>query len=798
MPLVPLGVAWLIGITLASTLPFPPVAFAPLILLAGVSLAAFWRSFWPRWAAMCALAALLGALRYGLAQPQFDEYSLATYNNRNVPATVVGVVAGEPDVRDTYTRLRIEARTLALGSSPPRQVRGLALVNAPRYPECRYGDELSISGSLESPPVFDTFDYRAYLARQGVYSQIRYAEDAPLTIERLSQGHGFLPFAWILAFKRQAQSVIGRSLPEPQASLLTGILLGVDAGIPANVQDAFRATGTSHIIAISGFNLVVLAGFLSAFVTRLFGKRYEFYVIAAGLLVYTILVGASASVVRAAIMSVLYVWARHLGRQSMAFNSLFVAAILMTLLTPNTLWDIGFQLSAAATLGLILYTDPLQGAFERALARVLPAERAHKIAGLFNDALIVTLAAQVTTLPLVAYTFRQLSPVSLLANLLILPAQPGVMLWGGLATIAGLIWLPLGQVIGWGAWLFLTWTIGVTELASKIPGASLSLGQIDVGWVVAYYVVLGTCTWWCSLPAERRAEWRTMLAGRITLRRALIGLAVAAALSVAAFVKLPDGKLHVDFLDVDYADAVFIQTPAGRYILVDAGANPSTILDHVGRRLPFWNHYLDVAIIARSDDAHLAAWIALLERYQVGLIVAPPAMAPPGGAAPAGTPFLNGAQTPVSLRLSEVIAAQRNAQIVPALVGTRVQLDEGVELEIVGAPATITGTESSSVRITSGNVAFLLAGESAPAKGWTGSTVLRVAKHGSRWANSPEMLEAINPSIAIISVDADNRWGLPSPEVLGHLSGRTILRTDQHGNIQTSTDGVQLWVWLEP
>ena len=253
MPLVPLGIAWLIGIYLASTLPFPPVAVAPLILLAMGFLAVFRRSFWARWASLCALAALLGATRYGLAQPRFDENSLATYNNRDQPATIVGVVAGEPDVRDTYTRLRVEAETLALGDSPPRPAHGLALVNAPRYPEYYYGDRLSITGRLESPPLLEDFDYRAYLARQGVYSQIRSAQGQALAIERLSRGHGFPPYAKLLAFKAHVGGVIARSLPEPQASLLTGILLGVESGIPTKVQASFRATGTSHIVAISGF-----------------------------------------------------------------------------------------------------------------------------------------------------------------------------------------------------------------------------------------------------------------------------------------------------------------------------------------------------------------------------------------------------------------------------------------------------------------------------------------------------------------------------------------------------------------
>ncbi len=730
-----------------------------------------------RQGAVCIAAALLGVLRYSLAQPHFDSHSLATYNNRDQPATVVGVVAGEPDVRDTYVRLRLAAETLAFGNGRPFPVKGLALVRAPRAasPDYHYGDRLSITGRLESPPVLEDFDYRAYLARQGVYSQITSPQ-----IEWLASGHGFAPYAWLLSFKAHVQSVIAQILPEPQASLLTGILLGVESGIPQNVQEAFRITGTSHIIAISGFNMSLLAGLLGSIATRLLGKRYEFYLIAGGLLVYTVLVGASASVVRAAIMSSLFVLGRHVGRQSVSLNSLFAAAILMTAITPHTLWDVGFQLSFAATLGLILYTDRIQGGLDRLLRRFLPAEHARRIIGWLNDALIVTLAAQVTTLPIIIYVFRQLSLVSLLTNLLVLPAQPGVMMWGGAATMAGLVWLPLGQVVGWVAWLFLAWTIGIIELTSRIPGASLGLGPIHGGWIVAYYVGLGAWTWWRGLPLERRAGLRARFAGKFKWRYALTGLGIAGALSAAALVKWPDGRLHVDFLDVGQADAVLIQTPSGRHILVDAGVSPSTILDHIGRRLPFWDHSLDGAIVACPEEPYLVTWAAVLERYQVGLVVVPPALS---GSSPVNTPAAS--------RLSQLLA-QQHRSVTPALPGTKLQLEQGIELEILSAP--VSGVSGSSVRVSWGNVSFLLAGASPPPRGWPGSTVLRLAHHGSERANSAEMLLAVNPTVGVISVEAGNRSGLPSPAVLECLAGRLLFRTDQHGSIRISTDGVQLWI----
>ena len=271
------------------------------------------------------------------------------------------------------------------------------------------------------------------------------------------------------------------------------------------MKNEFRATGTSHIIAISGYNFVILLTLASVPAIRLFGRRRAVPILLLAVLGYTLLVGASASVVRAAIMGALTLTATYLGRQTAALNSVFVAAIFMTLLDPFTLGDVGFQLSFAATLGLVIYTRPIQNAVERGLARLFNAAAAKKIVGVLGDAVLVTLAAQVTTLPILVVTFRQISILTLLVNALVLPAQSGVMVFGGAALLAGMIFLPLGQIIGWAAWLFLAWTIQVIHLFALVPGVSIELGYVDPLWGVAYVAALAAITFYVSRSTEQRA-----------------------------------------------------------------------------------------------------------------------------------------------------------------------------------------------------------------------------------------------------------------------------------------------------
>jgi competence protein ComEC len=388
MTLVYLAIAWLAGIVLAKAVSLPWQAL-PVLGLAGFLVLLLWRENpRARLGALCALMVALGIGRFLLAVPRFDETSLATYNDVGW-VTLEGVVVGEPDERESYTNLRVQAERLVLPDGTELTVNGLALVKANRYPQRHYGDHMRIEGVLETPPVLEGFSYRDYLARQDIHSMVRRPE-VTLLAERQAS-----PILYpLFEFKRHAQSTIASILPEPQAALLTGILLGVETGIPSDLMDDFAATGTTHIIAISGFNITIVSGIVFGTAQRVFGKKRAFWIATTGVAIYTILVGASAAVVRAAAMGILYLVAVRLGRATYAPASLAAAAFFMTLLNPYTLWDVSFQLSFAATIGLVLYAEPLERAFERALARVTSAERAEKIVGLVSEALLVTLAAQ--------------------------------------------------------------------------------------------------------------------------------------------------------------------------------------------------------------------------------------------------------------------------------------------------------------------------------------------------------------------------------------------------------------------
>jgi competence protein ComEC len=706
------------------------------------------------------LVFLCAAIRYTAALPYFDDHALATYNDRGT-MLLVGTVTDYPDRRDRALNLRFSVTRIRLDDLW-REVSGDARLQVPRETDARYGDQLQVFGEPTTPPEFEDFSYKDYLARQDIHSFVRSYGAAKV----LARDQGNLFFAMLYAFRDRALAAIEAILPEPAASLLAGILLGVDSGIPRDVRDAFSATNTAHIVAISGFNIAIIAGLLATLARRVVGEHRATLTVILGLIAYTLLVGASASVVRAAIMGSLGVIALHYRRQNDALNALSASALLMLAWNPFTLYDLGFQLSFLATLGLILYVTPLTAAFEKFFARFTSSERAKQIIGFLGDSFIVTLAAQITTMPLIVFAFQRLSLVGLLTNLIVLPAQPAVMLWGGIATILALIAPPIGQVIAWIAWAFLEFTIVVVQATAQLPFGSVEVGRFDAPILAAYYLLLFglTCVGWQTIRA------------RLALRPAL-AFGVALVLGVWTWnlaLTAPDAKTHVVFLD---GGTTIVQSPRGARIVIDGGAAPSAVLSALGQRMPFWDRAIDLLVLTDAGDDHLVALVAVLERYDVRQIIQVNAPAKP---------------TAAYLKWRDLLTSKR-VPSAPAQPGLRVALDRAVELEIISAREE---TASATARLRAGNLAFLFAASASADDQTTllgaGDDLTSPILIAPRKITN-DFVDAVNPQFAIL-FGGNTARAQPSADLLAALARATIVQTSEHGTIEMVVDGNSLIV----
>lgn len=383
--------------------------------------------------------------------------------------TIHGTIIREPDRRPMETKLTIATDTLTFsGSSIPVTGRVLA-TDYDGWPEHNYGDEVTATGRLTRPGIIDTFSYDNYLSLDDIYAVISRAHVVSLhglNDQYLgSIDHALdVMHAALYNLKRQFEDRINRLQPEPHASFLAGLLTGSRKGIPAHTMNNFQITGLTHIIAISGSNITIIIVALTGLLFWL-PLKWRFAPLVIGIAIFTIMVGASASVVRAAVMGILGLIALQNGRRSTSGLLILWTAVFMLTWNPKQLWyDAGFQLSFAAIIGLAVFSEPL--------TRIL--KRVPETLGL-RESLVATLSAQIATLPIIVYTFGRLSLIAPVTNLLAAPLIPIAMLLGFVSVIVSYISFPLGQLIGYLGWGCLELILLIAKVFAEIPFASITI-----------------------------------------------------------------------------------------------------------------------------------------------------------------------------------------------------------------------------------------------------------------------------------------------------------------------------------
>jgi len=716
------------------------------------------------------LALTLGGWRFQAAQPEISPVFVAWYNDRDQKVTLTGWLIAPPDQRDAYTNLRLQIDRLELGGQN-FPVHGLVQVRTQPGADFQVGDVLLMRGYLNTPLENGDFSYRDYLARQGIHSTL-YADQ----VSALPFRSGNPLFRLIFTIKGHLLKTLKQIFPEPEASLLAGILLGVDQGLSPDLQRAFNNTGTTHIIAISGFNIAILAALFATLFSHLWGPRRGALAAVLGIAFYTLLVGAEASVLRSAIMGGSALFARQVGRRQDGLNTLGFVAGLMCIFNPFLPWDVGFQLSFAATLGLVLFASPLQEFSVSWLSTRLPQARVQAIAGPLAEYLLFTLAAQVTTLPLMAYHFGRISMISFLANPFILPAQPAVMIASGLALLLGLIYLPLGQLAAWLAWPFSSYTIRVVEFFNRLPNGVLVLGDFSLLFVVIYYFLLFGLSF---TPIRLKEILRPILRPAVLLT----SLVILTFLVWRTSFSRPVGHLTLTFLDVGSADAVLIKTPSGRNLLVNGGPARSVLTDALGRYISPFDRRLDFLVLASTREDQVTSLPGAMELF------------PPGAVLWSGA-----SEASYSAMQLQSWLVSESIPITLAEPGQELDLGDSASLKVLavnpgGSVLLVTWQNFRALLPIGMDFDGLQAVGSDP--GLAPLSVLLLANSGYAPLNPPDWIANLSPRLSILSVSAADPYGLPDPETLSAVKSYPLLRTDHSGWVRVSTDGNRMWVETE-
>jgi competence protein ComEC len=747
---------------------------------------------------------LVGLSRNGRWRPRLVALAIGTLAITARAALLPGAPAldGEPDgggpwpmVVETVGSPREghQVGTLRTIAGAPSAFRVAATM--PRYPDVQPGDVVEVAGRARARPETS---YGAYLARLGAWGTldarslrlVDRSNDLPTRLEGLRRGAGDL---------------LTRVLPEPEAGLAAGILIGLRDRVDRDVAAAFTTAGVSHVVAISGWNIAIVAAAVAAVAGGL-GRRRRTVVTAVAIVAYIAFAGASASVLRAGAMAGVVLLARESGRAGRAAAALAWAATLLLLTDPTLVRDAGFQLSSLATAGLIAWATPLTAWLDRWTGGHLP----HWL----SESLGVSLAAQAATLPVVLASFGRLAVIAPAVNLVIVPLVAPAMAAGLLAMAGGgLVALgsptAIGAVLAAPAWVALRLMIGIVDVTASLPLASVSVASpLDVVLGLATGVLILVAVAWRSrrgrsagsTAAPRAAEPKRG-SGSTPTRLATGGLVVTIAVAGAVAVTRPPGVARISVLDVGQGDAILVEGSRGGRLLVDGGPDPDRLLVQLDRRIPPWDRRLDAVILTHPHEDHVAGLALLLARYHVARVFEP-GMRGPGPGYAAWIDRLGQAGSPArsSIAAGDRLAVDEIAMRVLWPIRGRVPLEP-----------TDSGTGINNVSVvllgTIGARRFLLAGDveqdidpSLLAEGLPRLDFLKVAHHGSRTATTEPFVEAVRPRIAVASAGTGNPYGHPARSTIDRLrsAGARVYRTDRDGTVTVAFDPAGMTVKSEP
>lgn len=745
-----------------------------IMALAGLFLG--WRE--TRWFLLM-LSFLLGLFCGGLSVKGID-YSLLEYKDRYV--TLEGTVIRAPEYRQDSVEYVLQVEKIYINN---QEMAGsgrvlLRLNGTPGW--ITYGDVLRVRGFLRLPLTTGNpgaFNYGEFLKRRGIVATIYTGDDSITKLEDSTPG----PMGLAVHLREKMMALARDTLSPVHAAMLNGMMFGARGEIPKELQEAFSESGLAHVLCVSGLHVGLILGGLLIITGALGISKLRVPLLLAPLLIfYAAMTGFGPAVVRAVIMALLLIWAHYLGRERDWPTTMAFAALVILLVNPLQLYEVGFQLSFVATWG-ILYLVPF-------LKKKL--EPVAFLPGWVSSVLLVTVAAQLATLPIIIEYFNLVSFVSILANVLVVPALGIILFMGFIVGLVGLVTPLLAEYLnlGTGVLLFiLEWLIFRLR---EIPGASYYMASWPWWGVFFWYSGLVIIVEW-----ERIKGLTPYIDHSKVIKSAII--VALCLLLVFVWAGQQGSELEIHFIDVGQGDSILVNLPGGSNMLVDAGGRRGEFESGTGvgdnvvvpylRRLGINN--LDVLVITHFHEDHAGGALAVMNYIDVQRMVVSP-IAPGDSDDPNINNILNKAQ------VNEI-------PVHFAAVGSALQLDDDVSISILSPPANLLkGTRSDMnnnclvMLLEYGNITILLTGdieEEMQTRLVQGGNlrpvdVLQAPHHGSRYF-SPSFFEQANPKVAVISVGASNAFDFPSGEIISLLEqiGALVYRTDRDGAVIIYTDG---------
>lgn len=666
----------------------------------------------------------------------------------------------------------------------------------------KYGDILLVKTKLKSPSGYHNpggYDFTEALLRDKVFA-IGWVKEE--NILRAGIGGSYL-LRRIYDGRDNIRGSIENSLSSESSAILQSMVIGEDKGLTDEIRDAFMASGTTHILSISGSHLGLLAfliynivrlsilripsGILLRLTLYTSPSKIAALVTMPPVILYTIIAGGEVATIRSLIMIIVYLFAILIEREERILNSLAFAAIIILILNPQALFDISFQLSYGSILSIGYILDWWKERRKAPGMELVPEEKGlvPEIKKRLIQYLLVAVAATLGTAPIVAYHFNQFSWVGLFSNIVIIPFAGAVivplgLLSGFLTILTGSSTLPMASLIDKAVFIF----YALVKAFSKIPYAEFHLPSPSLITIALYYLLIYTLL-----------EWRR---NRLIKIAGIITASLIVLFTVPVFLNNPEG-IKVTYIDVGQGDSSLIELPDGKRMLIDGGGAFDRRFD-IGKRVlaPYlWDKgikRIDYIVLSHPGSDHIGGLTYIIKKFEIGEV------------------WING--DPLIKGFEELLGIIEEKGI-PVMVVKRGDaiLDDKYNIYVLHPyPEFYPGTvESSSqnnksivLKLAYKEHSFLFPGDIEKEAeddliflgNWLRAGIIKVPHHGSKTSSSEGFLSLVQPEVAVISSGKDNIFNHPNPDVIERYEnlGTRIYRTDRDGAVIIESDGENLKV----
>lgn len=705
-----------------------------------------------------------------------------------------GTVADDPIVSDTpygTKKIRFTLNSnFAKVDDKWKIVTGLVSVsisskNDRRY---QYGDELLLDGMLSKPHSLRNpglFNYANYLAIKEIYSYIRVKDSRLVKII----GHGRTN--WLMAssykIRDRLNDILDKRFKMPYGGFLKSIITGERMGLGEEIEDDFIKTGTVHVIAISGLQVGLIAGIVLAIFGLLrIPKRINLVLTLIMLLFYSLMTGANPPIMRAVIMFFIFVAGYLINRDADILNSLSLAALIILLWNPKELFDPSFQLSFISIAGTILLCPVIDTFLGIPDAFKMPV--GSKVRLYFLKSISVSIAAWLASWPLVAAYFNIVSPVSVVANLIVIPALFALSAASFLFFAANFLSPFLGGMVSGIVSRIEQILFAINHVLAQLPLAYFRMKAPGKIFLVIYYFFL---LWLFIFPDP-------LLFKRLKIYKKHAVIIFLVALNIFAYSEIYSifrKNLAITFLDVGQGDSAFIELPGRGNILIDGGSGGEDEKFDIGKSVvaPYlWNRgvrVIDAVIATHFHEDHIGGIIYVLENFKVGCVI-------DNGALSVGNKIHD--------RYMRLIKEKRIRHLTVG-EGDTIEIFRGIKLSVLNPPKgeglADSNEDSLSIKLTYKNFSCLFCGDMKSNSldrllsygKFLESDVIKIPHHGGSPGNkisSRKFFERVSPKISIISVGMVNSYNMPSPEVLNIITSLNSIcySTKDYGAIQIFAD----------